>query len=204
MPAFVAKTKDLIESFKPFIEIQESLDNKQITHHIKMDYEIIKLQTAYRRVIEIYNMKDENDWITLPALTYAIGELYPVGNNKPQKILKIIKRQKEKYPNIVEFSEYTDGEEITHYIRIETEVEKFYRAYRDVINTNKVNIQDGWVTLSPIGSTVRRLYPDYQPLLYRGTKYSQLKKVIIGISQDYPNNIELKEENDSVFVRIRK
>lgn len=204
MPSFVTQMKEAFTSYLNLIDILELSDNNQIFHHVRFNFELIKFWMAYKHVVEIYHFVYESGWVTLPALIQALSELYPIGTHKSAKVLKIIKKLINQYPNIVELFEDADGEEITHYIRIESEFEKFARAYRDVLQSNKISHEDDWVALSPIGSTVRKLYPNFDPLIYRGAKHSQLKKVMVSICQNHSDAIELKHENNTTFIRMKR
>lgn len=80
-----------------------------------------------------------------------------------------------------------------------SEVQKFSEAYKHAVKD-----KDGWVTLSVIGSTLRELYPDYKPLIYKDIKHGQLKKVVEKMMVDYPNIIELNSDSQHPQMRIKK
>jgi|GEM_PF-1788939 len=202
MPDFVTQTKNFTNIYSSVITLQELNDNKPVIHYIAMDHVMVKFWMAYKYVIEVYRFVSEDaDWITLSALGQALNELYPNESHKPAKVMKVVKKLVEQYPNIVEFREDTDGEEKTHYVRIKSEIEKFLKAYTEVIKMEKVSHVDGWIALSPLGSTVRKLYPEYDPLTYRSTKHNQLKKVMTILSQDYPTILEIKTD-EQLYIRM--
>jgi uncharacterized LabA/DUF88 family protein len=207
MRLFVEKAKESANIYPHFIEIQELIDNKPVIHYARMDYEIIKLWMAYKRAIDVYKFTDSEDWVTLSAIEYAFGELFSVGYSSTKKFLKAIRKMRLKYHTIIEMNDYADGEEITHYIRIGKEhtheLDKFRNGYLEAIKTDKVVYEEGWITLAILGSLLRKLYPEYDPLTYCGTKYSKLGKVVEIMSKVYPNVIEMKGTNTTTFVRVK-
>ena len=84
----------------------------------------------------------------------------------------------------------------------EIEVNRLRQAYELVAQDRNLPDKDGWVSLSLLRGALKTLYPDHNPLIYKGTKSSQLKKVIERMIQDYPNTIEIKTEGLDAQIRV--
>lgn len=208
MPNFVTKTKAFADAYPTAMAIQELKENKPIIHRVSLDVSMLKFWIAYQYAIEVYKFTDTDEWVTLSAIEYAFNEMFSVEYSSIQKFLKAIRKLKVKYPNIVELYEHADGEEITYYVRIGNprtdELDKFYHAYTEAISANKIPDGEGWITLSVLGTIVRNLYPTYDPLTYRGTRYSKLGKVIELLHEFHPDAIELKHENNTTSIRMKR
>lgn len=101
----------------------------------------------------------------------------------------------ESYPiGVIEIDEKLDNKPVIHYIRIDCEIFKFIEVYKQV----QVKEQGGWVSLSMIGSKLKKNSINGSGFSYRGIK--RLSKGIIKMSQDYPKTIEIKERTTGKLV----
>lgn len=80
-----------------------------------------------------------------------------------------------------------------------SEVQRFHKAYERAVKDN-----DGWVSLSALGAALHELFPNFQFLVYGGTKHSQLKKVVEKMMGDYPHLVELNSVGQLLQMRMKK
>ncbi len=82
-----------------------------------------------------------------------------------------------------------------------TEVEIVYAAYKKSVEIAKPT--DGWVLLSQLSDVYGKLYPKHDMLTYKGTKHGKAKKAIEQMQADYPDKIELRSSNLTVYIRMK-
>lgn len=84
---------------------------------------------------------------------------------------------------------------------IRSEVVRLRYAYERAAKDAKV--KDGWLSLSIMGDYLRLLYPEHDPLSYKGVKSSGMKKTIERMIADYPQNIEIAHNGQEDRIRVR-
>lgn len=82
-----------------------------------------------------------------------------------------------------------------------TELDRFRAAYKQV--NESVKNKDGWIPLSQLRGALDKLYPNDDPLRYKGTTRSQLKKVVEQMKADNPNVIETRRDKLTDYIRIK-
>ncbi len=70
------------------------------------------------------------------------------------------------------------------------DLNKLIRAYTQAIEVSGHQHKDGWLSLSPLGSTLRQLYPNDDHYTYDGVKYGNLGKYVEKINADFPKIVE--------------
>jgi len=199
--------------FKQFVDEDEEIvsSDEEIT-----DSDFFKAFTeGYKQLVEQGN-KYEKDRVPLRDIKEAMKVLDPLFSTRTYRQMpKFINRVKilaEIYPDIITLIEEQDSKSTVHYIYITptqpeivgSEIEKFREAYRLAADVLKYKDSLGWVKLALIGETLRKLYPNYLPRIYRDTRYGQLKKVVEQMIVHYPNVIELKTDGVQPEIRIKK
>jgi hypothetical protein len=169
------------------------------------DKALVKLViNAYQQVA--IKADPNQEWAELLAIRNAMASLHPGFTGSTYYKLDVLAKKIQTLPapkRGLEIRETMNGKGLIHYLTVgANELHKFRQAYNheDAI---KQRDKDGWTSLSAIGSALSKLYPEYQPLVYRGTTYSQLKKVVEKMRDDYPGCVELKIATLSVAIRIK-
>ena len=166
---------------------------------------------AYKEVAKTNSVKAGAGWIQLRDLRDAMAALNPdFQSSDYYKYLRIFAEKMmtlaESHPGSIEVLEKVENKTTLHYVRIfdDQELVRFVRAYHRAANELKPKTKNGWVTLSALGNALRALFPKDEPLVYRQTKYSQLKKVVEQLVADYPAVFELNPNNPSPGLRLKK
>ncbi len=203
--------EDAYDHFIPIENLQPPIDTPIIPETVAAeipDSEFQKLLVkAYRQVIQSGSEENQGR-ASLHAVREVMKELDAVFAAEYKQMPKFVNKVKllaEANPRIT-LEEQPDSKPVVHYVRIETTksstvIRRFREAYQHA--ALKSGDTGGWVTLSAIGSSLRELYPDYQPLMYDGVKHSQLKKVVEKMMEKHPNIIELDSKNKVLCLRIK-
>lgn len=166
---------------------------------------------AYKHLENTHTINEETGWVQLRDIRDTMGTLYPkfqlTDHYKHMRMfVDRMKALAESAPRILEVSENLTSKPVLHQVRLfgDKELEKFRRAYLYVAEELNQKDKDGWVTLSAIGSTLHAMYPGFEPLVYRSTKYSQLKKVVEQMVADYPNTFEMNPKSQHPQIRLKQ
>lgn len=168
---------------------------------------------AYKHLEKTGAIDEETGWVQLRDIRETMGEISPQFQaSNYYKYMRIfadkMKTLAEADSKKIEVYEHVDSTNhyVTHHARIPgyRELDRFRQAYKHAANDLNLKDADGWVSLSGIGSAIQKIYPNYQPLVYRSTKYSQLKKVIGQIMEDYPNTFEMNPKSQQPQIRLKQ
>ncbi|MDX2136517.1 MAG: NYN domain-containing protein [Chloroflexota bacterium] len=169
------------------------------------DKALVKLViNAYQQVA--IKADPNQEWAELVAIRSAMISLNPGFTGSTYYKLDVLAKKIQTLPvpkHGLEIRETTNGKGFIHYLTIgANELHKFRQAYNheDAI---KKRDKDGWTPLSIMRNVLGKLDPDFEPLVYRGVKYAQLKKVVEKMRDDYPGCIDLKITTLSVAIRVK-
>lgn len=176
------------------------------------DSEFLKLVLeAYKSVAKSGSVSQEEGWIQLRDIKEAMAALNPEFQSSDyykytRMLAEKMKTLAESEPGKIEIHERQDIKPVIHCIRTleDREIDRFRMAYNRAADELKHKDKNGWVKLSNIGNALQAMYPDYQPLVYRDTKYSQLKKVVEQMRVDYPDILELNSDSQHPEMRLKK
>jgi uncharacterized protein (TIGR00288 family) len=165
---------------------------------------------AYKHLEKTGAIDEETGWVQLREMRETMGSLFPKfqSTDHYQHMRMFVDRVKslaEAAPRLLEISENLASKPVLHQVRLfgDKELEKFRRAYFYAAEDLNQKDKDGWVALSAIRNTLHAIYSDFQPLIYRSIKYSQLKKVVEQMAMDYPGKIEISQKNLHTQIRMK-
>lgn len=179
------------------------------------DNDFLKLFVKAHKQVVKKGAEDQQGRVTLREIRDLMKESSPVISSEYSQMPKFVNKVKalaEANPNIIALEEQPDSKPIAHYVHIKpakaktvsSEIDRFCEAYKHAAEVLKRSDKEGWVTLSDIGNILPELYPKHNPLVYRATKHSQLKKVVEKMVEDHPDVIELKISSHIAQIRIKK
>jgi uncharacterized protein (TIGR00288 family) len=166
---------------------------------------------AYKHAVKNGAVNDADGWAQLRDIRETMVLLHPEFQSSSfYKSIPILankmKSLAESAPRIIEIDEQKDNKIITHRVRVfrrDRKLDKVRAAYNLAVTEQKATDKTAWVTLSKIGTMLLKLYPDDDPLVYDGTKYSKLKKMVEQMVTDYPSAIELNTDGADAQIRMK-
>ncbi len=162
----------------------------------------ISIQIFEKLFVQGYEIAPRNTdgWVQLTDLKEAMNNLdgvfmYDAYRYTRPFAEKIETLAEEYHPDLLEIRvvEQEDSNQVLHYIYIEDcDIFKLVVAYKQA----RVIERDGWVSLSIIGTELKK-YPAYENgFTYRNIRNKRPSKVVAEMIKDYGHIIEMREEYD--------
>lgn len=204
--------KSFMNACSKFMSIVELLETQfpidQLKNTSVSENETDGTQTFEMLLIQAYEIipKDQDGWVPLvdvKAQMLAVNPEFQTSDyQNTRRLAEHIKSLAEVYPTgVLEIDEKLDSKPVIHNIRMDCDTINFIEAYKQA----PVRERDGWVLLSIIGEELKRYATYENGFSYHGIRNKRLSKIAMEIVKDYPEKIEINEENDgnSVIYLVR-
>lgn len=156
------------------------------------------------------------------AFDSSIRDEYPL----MPRFVQQMKRLASQHPNLIALRENTDTKPLVHYVIMKapvmattttaplkapvaasarlTDLQRLRQVYDALISRPEKATSDGWISLSPVGDMMRKMFPSHDPFTYNGVKYSKFKQVIEQAAQQHPGQIELRASLTIAEMRMKR
>lgn len=220
MPAFVAQTKALASAYPNYLIINGVPEDRPVLHYAQIffpnDKQTPKTKSATAKPAAIKTAAQPpakpaavKSATTPPAKPAAPPPAKPAAVKavkapaKPAAVKAVTPPPAKSAISATPKTQKTSVSPSKDQQVLPPEIERIIAAYRHSVEVLKVAKQGGWVSLSPIGSTLRDMFEDADPLVYQGDKHNQLKKVVARIVADYPNLMEIMDIGGHPHIRMK-